>query len=43
MTSPVRRKDDFSMVKGIWKRNANNYFHLDFDNGDYVILEKMEF
>lgn len=43
MTTPVKRKDDLVTVKGIWKRNANNYFHLDFDNGDYVILEKMEF
>jgi len=35
-------KDDLSTVKGTWKRKANNHFHLVFDNGDYVTLEKME-
>ena len=44
MTSSINgEKDALSSVKGTWKRKANSHFHLVFDNGDYVTLERLEY
>ena len=44
MTSSINgEKAALSSVKGTWKRKANNHFHLVFDNGDYVTLERLEY
>ena len=36
-------KRDLSTVKGTWETKANNYFYLVFENGDEVVLERLEY